>query len=184
MAESLVGRRLFLLQQSVKEFNMGAVSMRAFGARVGGLAAALLLAGCAVEIENPKAAQALAQQSQPLGSVYTGWRVFQDRCAACHGPGALGGSGIPNLLPLVGGMGPRQFVSTVLTRYDWGIAPEISKSERAAQPGLVESIVQRRQTQITMPAWQGEPVVTAHIMDLYAYLSARANGSQDAGRPP
>lgn len=157
--------------------------MRRLSARAGGLVVALLLGGCAVEIENRQPAQVLAQQAQPPGSVYTGWRVFQDRCAACHGPGALGGSGVPNLLPLVGNMGSRQFVSTVLTRYDWGIAPEIAKGERAAQAGLVESIVQRRQAQITMPAWQGEPVVTAHIMDLYAYLSARANGSQDAGRP-
>ena len=36
---------------------------------------------------------------------------------------------------------------------------------------------------LTMPAWQGEPVVTAHVMDLYAYLSARADGRQGPGRP-
>ena len=28
-----------------------------------------------------------------------------------------------------------------------------------------------------MPAWQGEPQVTAHVMDLHAYLSARADGT-------
>jgi mono/diheme cytochrome c family protein len=177
-------RRLVFQLQTLKGITMVEFSMLGLSARAGGLVAALLLSGCAVEIENRQPAQAMAQESQPPGSVYTGWRVFQDRCAACHGPGALGGSGIPNLLPLVGNMGSRQFVSTVLMRYDWGIAPEIAKGERAAQAGLVESIVQRRQALITMPAWQGEPVVTAHIMDLFAYLSARANGSQDAGRPP
>jgi hypothetical protein len=35
-----------------------------------------------------------------------------------------------------------------------------------------------------MPAWQGEPVVNAHVMDLYAYLSARSEGRLAAGRPP
>ena len=34
-----------------------------------------------------------------------------------------------------------------------------------------------------MPAWQGEPRVSAHIADLYAYLSARAEGIQAAGKP-
>jgi len=34
------------------------------------------------------------------------------------------------------------------------------------------------------PAAEGEPQDSAHIMDLYAYLSARAAGTQGAGRPP
>ena len=42
---------------------------------------ALLLAGCAVEVQNRQAAQELAQLRQPPGSIYTGWRVFQDKCA-------------------------------------------------------------------------------------------------------
>jgi hypothetical protein len=35
-----------------------------------------------------------------------------------------------------------------------------------------------------MPAWDGNPMVSAHIVDLYAYLSARAEGTQGPGRPP
>lgn len=95
----------------------------------------------------------------------------------------MGGSGIPNLLPLVREMGTRQFVSLVLNRYDWGIAPEMARGNSTAKAALVESIVQRREAQITMPAWQGEPIVTAHIMDLLAYLSARAQGTQGPERP-
>ena len=41
-----------------------------------------------------------------------------------------------------------------------------------------------RQGAIQMPAWQGEPRVQAHIADLYAWLSARAQGTQGPGRPP
>ena len=144
---------------------------------------ALLLGGCAVEFENRQPAQEVAQQSQQPGSVYVGWRVFQERCASCHGPAARGGSGIPNLLPLVREMGSRQFVSLVLNRYDWGIAPEKAKGDSPAKTAQVEEIVQRREAQITMPAWQGEPMVSAHIMDLYAYLSARAQGTQGPERP-
>jgi hypothetical protein len=48
---------------------------------------------------------------------------------------------------------------------------------------LVEQVMQRKTAVLTMPAWQGEPSVQAHIMDLYAYLSARADGRQGPGRP-
>ena len=66
---------------------------------------------------------------------------------------------------------------------DWGIAPEKAKGASPAKTAQVEEIVQRREAQITMPAWQGEPMVSAHIMDLYAYLSARAQGTQGPERP-
>jgi hypothetical protein len=51
------------------------------------------------------------------------------------------------------------------------------------QDSLVEKIVQGKEGSVTMPAWQGDPAVTAHIIDLYAYLSARAEGTQGPGRP-
>lgn len=146
-------------------------------------ALALLLAGCAVEVENTKPAQALAQDSLPPGSVHLGWTVFQERCASCHGPAALGGSGIPNLLPLVREMTPRQFVGLVLYRYDWVIASDKNRLDSASRSTLIESVIQGKEGQITMPAWQGEPVVKAHIMDLYAYLTARAQGTQGSERP-
>ena len=34
-----------------------------------------------------------------------------------------------------------------------------------------------------MPALDGEPRVAAHVADIYAYLSARAQGTQGFGRP-
>jgi len=145
---------------------------------------ALWLAGCAVEVQNTQPAQELARRSQPPGSVYTGWRVFQDRCAACHGPAATGtAGGAPDLLPRVREMSSRRFVNLVLTRYDWSIPAAQAGSESAAREALVEEIMQRKQGALSMPAWQGEPRVTAHIADLYAYLSARAEGTQGPGRP-
>jgi hypothetical protein len=80
-------------------------------------------------------------------------------------------------------MGSRQFVSLVLKRYDWGLPAAQAGSESAARESLIDSIVQRRQGLLTMPAWQGEPRVNAHIVDLYAYVSARAQGTQGPGRP-
>jgi mono/diheme cytochrome c family protein len=150
----------------------------------GGVLAALAwLAGCAVELQNRQPAQELAQQTRPPGSVYTGWRVFQDKCSVCHGPSATGGSGGPDLLPRVREMGARRFVGLVLNRYDWTLPPGQAASQGAAREALIDDIVQRKQGLLTMPAWQSEPRVNAHIVDLFAYLSARAEGTQGPDRP-
>lgn len=149
----------------------------------GVLVTALCLSGCVLEVQNRQAADELAQRSKPPGSVYTGWRVFQDRCASCHGQTATGTAGAPDLLPRVREMGSRQFVSLVLMRYDWNLPAARTGSVGASRDALVEDLVQRREYMLTMPAWQGEPRVNAHIVDLYAYLSARADGTQGPGRP-
>lgn len=146
----------------------------------GALILALSLAGCALEVQY---AQEIAEMSKPPGSVYTGWRVFQDRCAGCHGPAATGTAGGPDLLPRVREMGSRRFVGLVLDRYDWSLPAAQARGESAAREALIEAIVQREAGMLTMPAWQGEPRVTAHIVDLYAYLSARAQGTQGPDRP-
>lgn len=145
--------------------------------------AGLLLAGCAVEVQNRQPARELAELAKPPGSVYTGWRVFQDRCARCHGPAAAGTAQAPDLLPRVREMGPQRFVNLVLRRYDWSLPAAQAASEGAAREALVEGVLQRREGALTMPAWQDEPRVNAHIADLYAYLSARAEGTQGPGRP-
>lgn len=144
---------------------------------------ALSVTGCSIEWQNRQAAQEVAKAATPPGSVYGGWRLFQDKCASCHGAAATGSAGGPNLLPRMREMGSRQFVSTVLYRYDWGLP--VAKDSRAnpALDALLEDLLQRRQYDLTMPAWQGEPSVTVHIADLYAYLSARAQGLQGPERP-
>lgn len=147
------------------------------------IASALLLGGCAVEVQNTQAAQEVAQRAKPQGSVYTGWRLFLDKCALCHGPAGSGTAGGPDLLPKVREIGPRQFVSIVLKRYDWSLPAAQASSDGAAREALVDDIVARKGYVLTMPAWQGEPTVQSHIADLYAYLSARAQGVQGPGRP-
>lgn len=159
------------------------MSARQVGFWVGCALASGLLLGCAVEWQNRQAAQEMAQAAKPPGSVYTGWRVFQDKCAGCHGPAALGQNNAPNLLVRMRDMGSHQFVSLVLKRYDWGMPAARAGGENATLDTLIDSIVARKEGELTMPAWDGEPRVTAHIVDLYAYLSARAEGTQGPGRP-
>ncbi|MCK6433258.1 MAG: c-type cytochrome [Aquabacterium sp.] len=168
-------------QQTAASIRRPRIAVRATLA--GAVLAATLAAGCAVEVQNTQAARALEQQRRPAGSVYAGWRVFQDKCATCHGAAATGGSGGPDLLPRVREMGAHRFVGVVLQRYDWHLPPAQAATDGAAREALVEQIVARRSGELTMPAWQGEPRVSAHIADLYAYLSARAQGTLGPQRP-
>jgi mono/diheme cytochrome c family protein len=141
------------------------------------------LGGCAVEVENLKPAQELAQAAAPPGSIELGWRVYQDKCARCHGPAASGTLQGPDLLPRVREMGMRQFVGSVLYRYEGLLTAAPAGSNAAAREALIDQVMRREQGLITMPAWQGQPRVNAHILDLYAYLSARAQGTQGPNRP-
>lgn len=141
------------------------------------------LVGCAVKFENTQPARELAQLSQASGSVYLGWQAFQGKCAACHGASGMGGNGGPNLLPIMQEMGPRQFASLVLKRYDWNHSVDKAKKDSASREVLIEDILQGKEPPIVMPAWQGNPSVNLHILDLYAYLSARAQGVQGPDRP-
>lgn len=136
-----------------------------------------------IELQNRKPAEQLARERQEAlspGSVYSGWRVFQNKCASCHGPAATGTAMAPNLLPRVREMGSRRFVGLVLTRYDWALPPGSTKGSEAQ----IDAALQRQPGMaVSMPAWQGEPSVSAHIIDLYAYMTARADGSQGPGQP-
>ena len=148
------------------------------------LLAAALLAGCqspGLTWQNREPARELAREAQPPGSVALGWRVYQQRCADCHGADARGGDRAPDLSFRLRDVGPHRFVDLVLRRYDWGLPPGRAGAPRET---LVDEIVARGQGELRMPEWQGEPVVTAHIMDLYAYLTARAENRIGPGRPP
>lgn len=150
---------------------------------VAALVSAGLLAGCALEWQNRRAAQEIARLSEPPGSVYLGWRVFQNRCAACHGAAGEGSANGPDLLPRVRAMDSRRFVNLVLKRYDWNQLAAQARGDGDALDALVEQILRRQEYPVEMPAWEGEPRVNAHLADLFAYLSARAFDSQGPGRP-
>ncbi|MCU0967411.1 MAG: cytochrome c [Rubrivivax sp.] len=149
------------------------------------LLALTVLAGCSgpVQVVNLEPAQQLARESAPPGSAYLGWRLFQDKCAGCHGGDAAGSATAPNLLPLVREMGPRRFADLVLYRYDTSLPGLAAGDDAAAREARVDQVLQRRAPPVSMPAWQGEPAVSAQIADLYAWLAARADGTLGPGRP-
>ena len=92
----------------------------------------------------------------------------------------MGSANAPDLLVALRSMGQRRFVDAVLRRYDWDLPPAADDSAREAR---IDQILGRRAGALTMPDWQGEPRVAAHIADLYAYLAARSDGAIGPGRP-
>lgn len=120
---------------------------------------------------------------------YFGWRVFHSACHGCHGFGATGTDVAPNLLERVRTMTPRTFAVKVLTSYrlmppGTGARAEDRAREREA---TVEDILRRERgsagSRITMPAWEDDDAVKPHVLDLYAYLMARADGKLAPGQP-
>lgn len=114
---------------------------------------------------------------------YAGWRIFQNNCAKCHGAGAEGTQLAPNLLPIVKDMSETRFVGTVLRRYSQITPAGELYASGGAREALLDEVLSRKQGDIPMPAWDGDPNVKPHILDLYSYLRARADGALDDRRP-
>lgn len=79
-------------------------------------------------------------------------------------------------------MGEHRVVNLVLRRDGWGLEPAQAGRTGAAREALIEQMLAHRACALRMPAWHGEPELNAHIVDLYAYLLARAEGAQGPGR--
>lgn len=118
-------------------------------------------------------------------STWLGWRTFHSACHGCHGVDATGTSVAPSLVERVANLTARDFSVKVLTRY------RITSSTQAAgsgdktelREGILQEVLRREQGEIVMPAWQGDLNVRPHVLDIYAYLRARADGALGRGRP-
>lgn len=112
---------------------------------------------------------------------YTGWRIFHTACFGCHGVGGVGTEVAPNLVERVQQMTPRAFATKVLTSYR--IVPPVnganSEDAAALRESMLEDILRRQRgvgAAVRMPAWEADMEVDPHVLDLFAYLSARADG--------
>jgi cytochrome c553 len=119
---------------------------------------------------------------------YAGWRAFHATCYACHGTGGVGTATAPNLVARIGSMTPRAFAAKVLSSYSIvspADAPPADKGS-ATPDTMLEQIMRRERGtggRVIMPAWEGDARVDPHVLDLYAYLAARADGKIGAGEP-
>ena len=112
---------------------------------------------------------------------YTGWRLFHTTCDGCHGVGAVGTDLAPNLVERVKTLTPRAFATKVLTSYRIVLPANDANTEdrTAVREAMLEEVMRRERGargRIIMPAWDADPKVNPHVLDLLAYLSARADG--------
>ena len=119
---------------------------------------------------------------------YTGWRLFHTTCYGCHGVGAVGTDLAPNLVERVKTLTPRAFATKVLTSYRIVLPPNDATTEdrSAVREAMIEEVMRRERGargQLVMPAWEADPKVKPHVLDLFAYLSARADGKLGPGKP-
>lgn len=105
-------------------------------------------------IECPASEAAEAACSADL-TTYLGWRVFERYCARCHGRDAEGSTFAPSLVHR-------------LRRFD----------RRAFHRALDEGYAGPSEP---MRPWGEHPQVARYYDELWAYLSARANGDLPAG---
>ena len=119
---------------------------------------------------------------------YAGWRAFHATCYACHGVGGVGTTAAPNLVARIGSMTPRAFAAKVLASYRIVAPDEGSPTDKGASTPdtMLEQIMRRERGnggRVIMPEWEGDARVDPHVLDLYAYLSARADGKIGPGQP-
>ena len=119
---------------------------------------------------------------------YNGWRIFHTACFGCHGMDATGTKLAPNLVERIKTMTPKSFVVKVLTSYSSVVTTE--ETALTVGPDALESKIRdlmRRErsseVRIVMPAWEDSPIVEPHVLDIFAYLLARADGKLGTGRP-
>lgn len=139
-------------------------------------------ANSALVIEPPPPPYQVKDGKVDMGT-YAGWRIFQNNCAKCHGAGAEGTQLAPNLLPIVKDMSETRFLGTVLRRYSQITPAGELYAAGGTREALIDEIMSRKQGDIPMPAWDGDPNVRPHILDLYSYLRARADGVLDDRKP-
>jgi hypothetical protein len=118
-------------------------------------------------------------------STFLGWRAFHSACHACHGVDAVGTSVAPSLVERVKQLSARDFSVKVLTSYRLVFpSGEVSGDDpTAVRSEFLEEILRRERGDLIMPAWEGDRNVRPHVLDLYAYLRARADGALGPGRP-
>ncbi len=147
----------------------------------------LFCAGCAADLTPEEESYVVADGKVDQGT-YIGWQVFQENCARCHGPGAAGTDLAPNLTERINWLSPDQFRLRVLNRYfitvplDEAVAEGSANMEQAMEEA-VEARAAKPVPAVDMPRWRDNPDVRDHLRELYAWLTARADGVLGPGIP-
>lgn len=118
-------------------------------------------------------------------STYLGWRVFHSTCHGCHGVDATGTTVAPDLVARVRRLSARDFSVKVLSRYRITVSAQDAAGDNRSElrEAFLEQVLRRERGDVLMPAWERDANVQPHVLDIYAYLRARADGAIGPGRP-
>jgi hypothetical protein len=116
---------------------------------------------------------------------FLGWRAYHSASHTCHGVDATGTSIAPSLVERVRRLSAEDFSIKVLTSYRLVFeSGEVSGDDPTAlRQAFLEEVLRRERGDLIMPAWERDSNVRPHLLDLYAYLRARADGVLGTGRP-
>jgi len=118
-------------------------------------------------------------------ATFRGWRAFHSACHTCHGVDAVGTDVAPSLVDRVKELSAHDFTVKVLTSYRlvFPSGEVTGDNPTALRSQFVEEVLRRERGELVMPAWEGDPKVRPHVLDIYAYLRARADGALGRGKP-
>jgi mxaJ protein len=101
----------------------------------------------------------VVQDGKADAKTYSGWVRFSAFCQVCHGTGGVGSAIAPSLTQALKTLNQHQFETIVSCGLKGNLGTGV------------------------MPAWGTNPNISPYLADLWAYLSARADGALGAGRP-
>lgn len=79
----------------------------------------------------------------------------------------------------------RDFSIKVLSRYRFTVSAQTAGGDDKTElrEEFLQQVLRRQRGDLLMPAWDADPNVKPHVLDIYAYLRARADGALAPGRP-
>jgi mono/diheme cytochrome c family protein len=128
------------------------------------------------------------EQGKVDGKTFVGWRLYHETCVTCHGADGISTGSAPNLLERIAAYTPKEFSVKVLNRYLVSVPSDTAASESgsAVREAFITELRNQEAAQkspLTMPEWQGNPLIQDRVSAIYAYLKARADGALQPGRP-
>jgi len=115
-------------------------------------------------------------------STFIGWSLFHNTCVSCHGVGAGGSELAPDLTQSVEKLSPVEFTTKVFHRYSMPVG------DRTDMTNAIMAEVRKDEMRDSgelekMPKWKNNPLVRAHVLNIYGYLKARHDGVIGPDRP-
>ncbi len=115
-------------------------------------------------------------------STFIGWSLFHTTCVGCHGVGGVGTELAPDLTQSISGLTPVEFTTKVFHRYSMPVG------DRTDMTNAIMAEVRKDEMRDSgelerMPKWKNNPLVRAHVLNIYGYLKARHDGVIGPDRP-